>query len=181
MQLIDLLPHRHSASSYTVEIQQAISRYAEKLLKEKDAILAQLTVATATWGLELWERELGIPTEAEKPYSLRRSRVNSKLRSQGVTTIAMIKNIAESFSNGIVDIIEHPEVYQFDVKFVGTLGRPPNMEDLTAAIEEIKPAHLAYRYIFLYVTHQHLRQLTHEELAAYTHAQIRNGEGINLG
>ena len=152
MSLIDLVPSYHKSSKYTADILQAMDRQTEKLLNAKDDLLAQLNVRTATWGLELWEKALGIQIDATKPYPFRRSRIESKLRAQGITTKIMIKNVAESFSNGVVDIIEHPELYLFDVKFIGTLGIPPNMDDLSAAIEEIKPAHLAYRYIYTYFT-----------------------------
>ena len=49
-------------------------------------------------------------------------------------TKAMIQNVAESFSNGAVDILEYSSEYRFEIKFTGTLGIPPNMEDLTATI-----------------------------------------------
>ena len=152
MSLIDLVPSYHKNSKYTADILQAMDQQTEKLLNAKDDLLAQLNVRTATWGLELWEKALGTQIDAIKPSPFRRSRIESKLRAQGITTKIMIKNVAESFSNGVVDIFEHPELYLFDVKFIGTLGIPPNMDDLSAAIEEIKPAHLAYRYIYTYIT-----------------------------
>ena len=87
----------------------------------------------------------------------------------------MIQNMAESFSNGEVAVIEDAANYHFDIKFVGTIGIPPNMDDLTAAINEIKPAHLTYAYIYVYNTHGNLAAYTHAQLAAYTHAQLREG------
>lgn len=152
MSLIDMIPSYHKSSKYTADILQALTRQTEKLLDSKNDLLAQLNVQTATWGLELWEKALGIQINATKPLAFRRGRIESKLRAQGITTKIMIKNVAESFSNGIVDIIEHPELYLFDVKFIGSLGIPPNMDDLSAAIEEIKPAHLTYRYIYTFIT-----------------------------
>lgn len=180
MQLMDMLPPRHQNSKYTVDVQQAFTRQTEKLLQSKNDVFLQLNVKSATWGLELWERALDISIEKDKPLAFRRSRIESKLRSQGVTTKAMIKNAAESFSNGLVEIIEHPEIYRFDVKFVGAIGNPPNMEDLTAMIEEIKPAHLAYQYIYTFVTNRQISRFTHVKLAQFTHTQIRNGEGLDL-
>jgi uncharacterized protein YmfQ (DUF2313 family) len=114
--------------------------------------LLQLNVETATWGLDLWEKAYGIKTDVSKSYAFRRARIESKMRSQGVTTVAMIKNVAESFSNGEVDVIEHPEEYRFEIKFIGTLGIPPNMDDLTGAIKEIKPAHLDFAYVYTFIT-----------------------------
>lgn len=181
MSMIDLLPKRYLKNQYTEDVQQALDKQSNRRQRAQEDFLAQLDVQTATWGLDLWERALGIRTDATKPLPFRRSRIESKLRAQGITTKSMIKNVAESFSNGAVEIVPHSAEYLFEVKFVGTLGIPPNMDDLSAAIEEIKPAHLAYRYIYTYVTHGQLKGFTHAQLAPYTHNQIRNKEGIDLG
>ena len=153
---------------------QALDPQTAALWAARDGLLEQLNVTTATWGLEAWERALGIAVDVGRPVEYRRTRVMSKLRGQGTTTVAMIKNVAESFSNGAVEVVEHPEEYRFDIKFVGTVGIPPNLDDLTAAIAEIKPAHLAYDYIILFRTHAELSGRRHGELAGYTHDQLRN-------
>ncbi len=105
MALIDMLPPNYSGSTEATEFQGALNTQTEKLMDTKDDLLLQLHVATATWGLALWEKALGLDIDVSKEYEYRRSRVESKLRSQGVTTKAMIQNVATSFSNGIVDII----------------------------------------------------------------------------
>ncbi|TGJ75429.1 YmfQ family protein [Caproiciproducens galactitolivorans] len=161
MALIDLLPPNYKGSEPDVQIQAALNAQVQKLMDAKDDLLLQLNVQTATWGLDLWEKVLGLATDVSKPFSFRRSRIESKLRSQGVTTKLMIQNVAESFSNGIVEIIEHPALYSFDVKFIGTLGIPPNMDDLIAAIEEIKPAHLAYSFIYTFITWDKVEAYSH--------------------
>jgi prefoldin subunit 5 len=90
--------------------------------------------------------------------------------------------VDESIQDNLNQILEsikqtdkHPAEYKFDVKFVGTVGTPPNMDDLTAAIEDIKPAHLIYTYIILYRMHGELAGKTHGELSAYTHNRLREG------
>lgn len=181
MALIDMLPSYFKNSPEAMEIQNALNKQVERLFSTRDDLFNQLNVETATWGLSIWEKALGLPTDILKSYDFRRSRIDSKLRSQGVTTKEMIKNVAESFSNGEVEVIEHPAEYTFDVKFTGTLGIPPNMDDLTSAIEEIKPAHLLYRYIIMYLTHAQMHLFTHEQLSKYTYLQIRNGEALKDG
>lgn len=173
MALIDLLTPNYKDSPEMVEIQGAFDTQVEALAAAKEDLFNQLDVMTATWGLTLWEKTYGIVTDLSKPYDYRRTRILSKMRGQGSTTKAMIQNVAESFSNGQVDVLEYPGEYRFEIKFTGTLGIPPNMEDLTAAIEEIKPAHLAYTYVLTYRTHAQLSQYTHAELSAYTHTELR--------
>jgi hypothetical protein len=134
-------------------LQAAFEYWTERLNSDRDDLLLQLNVGTATWGLELWERHLGLATDTTISNVYRRSRIISRFRGTGTTTKDMIKTVAESFSNGIVDVIEHPpEEFAFDIKFVGTIGVPPNLDDLTAALDEIKPAHLSYVYIFIFMT-----------------------------
>lgn len=176
MALINLLPPYYQNSGETIDLQNALNTQVERIKAARDDLFLQLHVATTTWGLDLWEKALRLETDVSKPYDFRRSRVNSKLRAQGITTVEMIQNVAESFSNGAVDIIEHNQDYRFDVKFTGTVGIPPNMDDLTAAIEEIKPAHLAYAYIMIYIMNRQIKSRTHAQLAKYSHFQIRNGE-----
>jgi hypothetical protein len=90
----------------------------------------------------------------------------------------MLKNTAEAFSGGEVEITELFDEYAFKLKFVGTKGTPRNIKDFMATIEEIKPAHLAHSYKFNYNTNSDISKYTHEELSNYTHAEIRNSSEL---
>lgn len=115
-------------------------------------ILKQFYVETATgWGLDLWEQMLGLKSYAGKPDDQRRSRIISKLRGMGTVNVTLIKNVAESYVYGAVEVTENSSAYSFTIKFVDTRGIPPNLDDVEAAIEEIKPAHLAVNYQFTYL------------------------------
>ncbi|KOF56820.1 phage portal protein [Clostridium sp. DMHC 10] len=113
-------------------------------------LINQLNPSTATWGLNLWENELNIPTDINESYEERREVIKAKLWSYGTTTKQMIKNAAEAFSGGEVNIIEHPENYSFTVQFVGVLGIPKNLEAFKEMLETIKPAHLGYDFKYTY-------------------------------
>lgn len=136
----------------------------------------QLVISNATWGLGRHEKILGLPTDSESAVADRRSRIIAKLAGQGTVTKKLIQHVASSFTNGEVEVIEHPERYSFDVKFISTLGTPPNMADLSAALEEIKPAHLTYGYIVLYRTWGELEEKTWGELESRTWDEILGGE-----
>lgn len=175
MGLIDLLPEFYKNSPHIIELQGAFEHWTEALKAARDDLLAQLNVGSATWGLNVWERFLGLETDIDKPLEYRRTRIMSKLRGAGTTTKKMIQNVAESFSNGEVTIIEYNDENRFEVVFTGTIGIPPNMDDLTAAIEDIKPAHLAYSYVYIYRTNSSLFDYTHGHLSQYTHKTLREG------
>ena len=168
------LPPYYENSSETNAIQDALEPQATAMRGVFDECLLQLNPTTATdWGITLWERALGIESDASKDIEYRRTRVRSKLRGAGMTTVEFLKNVAMSFSNGEVDIIEHNADYYFAVDFVGTLGLPPNLDDLKAVIEDAKPAHLGVVYLFRYTMHSALTAYTHDALAAYLHEEVR--------
>ncbi|BBI31461.1 YmfQ family protein [Cohnella abietis] len=130
----------------------------DKLWHALNEVLEQNFIFTATWGLDLWEVELGIATDYSKPTDQRRSVILSKIRGIGSVTINLIKSVAESYDGGTVDVTVQNGAYTFIVKFVDTLGIPPNLDDLKQAIEEIKPAHLAVEYAFTYSTFGRLQE-----------------------
>lgn len=176
MRLLDHLPPFHAGSFETSAIQGALDGRLDELLSARDDGLLQLDLATATWGLSLWEEAYGIETDITRADEFRRSRVMSRMRGQGTTTAAMIQSVAESFANGAVEVEEQPGEHRFKLRFVGALGVPPNMDDLTAAIEEIKPAHLAFEHVFIYRTWREVRDKTWGEVSAFTWDQLRGGE-----
>ena len=176
---MDYLPENYSVSAETKAIQEAIQPELTALWEGRDSLLAQLHPSTATWGLDYWERALGLSTDHSKELEYRRTRVVAKLRGNGTTTAALIKNVAESFTNGEVDVAELYSEYKVEIRFVGTLGIPPNMEDLRAALEDIMPAHLAWEFVIYYRTQDMVRQYTHGELSAFQHQTIREGDLTN--
>ncbi len=138
-------------------------------------IVDQCFVSTATWGLDYWESFLGIPMQPGKDIDYRRTTIEAKLRGSGTVTVSLIQNVASSFSNGQVAIVEHPSIYSFEVVFVGTIGIPPNLLDLQAAIERIKPAHLAVTYTFLYTQWSAVKTTTWATVKTGTWDELRNG------
>ena len=131
-------------------------------------IVNQCFVDTATWGLDYWETMLKIPTDYSKPDDYRRTVIKSKIRGFGTVSVILIQNVAESFENGDINIIENPGNYSFEVKFVGMRGIPPNLDDLKNAIEEIKPAHLGVTYTFTYTTWSEVKTIAWSQVKTGT-------------
>lgn len=133
----------------------------------------ELFAATAEKWLPLWEAAFGIPTEPDKSLSDRRSRLMSKLRGASTTTKEQIRQVVASFANSDCEIIEDPANYSFTVKFVGTVGIPPNIADVKAAVEEIKPAHLAYALLYLFYCWQDYAAQTWGSASTKTWAEMK--------
>lgn len=170
--LYSMIP-AYAGSDEAKSIQESYQAEIERLSAAAESNNSQLFVATASAALSEWEKMLGIPSDTSVSDSVRRERITSKLRGAGTTTKAMVESVAESYYNGEVEVGEHNGEYYFDIKFLSTRGKPPGLDQLKAAIEEIKPAHLGVVYIFTYTTHQELKRFTFAELAKHTHAEIR--------
>lgn len=152
----------------------------ERLNADIADLLAQYSVETATWGLRFWERLVGVPVDESKPLSQRRAVVRSKLRGVGTVTVALVKNVAESYEHGEVEVIERSADYTIAIKFVSSFGVPENLADIQKALRDIVPAHLAINFEFKFVLYSNIKQTyaTYSALSAAskTYAQILNGD-----
>ena len=109
----------------------------------------QLFIETATWGLARWEKIFGILTDERKLLDQRRAVLKAKVRGAGVTTVSLVKEVAESWYNGAIEVIEAPE--KVSIKFNSNFGIPDNLSDVEKALREIIPAHLLIEYLFSYL------------------------------
>lgn len=176
--LMELLPPIYEKNSTMEELQSILSLKINSLASSFDETIDECFVNTASSLLSRYEKIYGLKVDVSKSNSFRRERIKAKIIGVGTVTKQMIIDTAASYSNGEVEVIEEPGNYSFKIKFVGTLGMPPNMADLTLTIEEIKPAHLTYTFEYVYNTNSVLKNHTHAQLSAYTHYQLRN-EVIN--
>ena len=106
-------------------------------------LINNLFVESSTWSLEKREKEYNIPTDLDDTLENRISRILAKMVSKGKPfTKETIEAIANQFSNGDVEVIEHLEDDYFTVKFVSAKGIPPKIQDVYDAINEIKTSWL---------------------------------------
>ena len=176
MRLINKLPSFYD-NDITKPIQDSLNVESNSINDEVDNVLNQFFVDNATFGLDYWERMLGIPKN-NFDIDTRRENIKAKMRSRGTTTVSVIKNICEAYSNGIVDIIVDHENFVFTIDFVGSLGVPKAFAEMDKAIEEVKPCHLEHKYKFNYNTNRDISKYIHEELSKYNHEYIRNSNEL---
>lgn len=148
MNLSDYIPSLIANTKTFTEIFNTEDQELNTLNSNVADIKAQLNFDTATWALDIYEKELGIATDYTKSLDYRRSVIKSKWRGSGRLTAAMIKIVCDSFSNGDVDVTFDGTIH---VKFNSVLGIPPNLDDLKNAVDEIKPAYLLLDYLFAYL------------------------------
>lgn len=173
MDLMTLLPDYYERNETMRKLQEILSGETEALDVELSTTIAQCFVSTAVEMLSRYERIYGIEADVTKTDTFRRERIKAKIVGAGTTTKQMIQDVSMSYSGGAVEVIEDNTNSKFVIKFVGQLGIPGNIADLKLTIEEIKPAHLAVTYVYVYNTWAEVKQLTWEQASAYMWKQIR--------
>lgn len=152
MNLMDLLSSYYDKNNTMVELQGILSTRINTLADNLNETVDQCFVETATSLLSRYEQIYGLSIDVSKSNTFRRERIKAKIKGVGTVTRQMIVDVAKSYSNGEVEIIEDNANYSFKVKFVGTRGVPANISDLILTIEEIKPAHLSFTFEYTYMT-----------------------------
>lgn len=147
---LSYLPRRYETSRFVQDLFQTEGIELDNFRDTLNQILDQFFARTATWALDRWEDELGLPPAPDQPISERQDRIVSRLRGTGTATIRVIKEVAEAYDNGTIDVIEDHAAYTVLLRFVDTTGVPPNLNDLIAAVRAVLPAHLSLAYEFNY-------------------------------
>lgn len=166
--LIDYMPSYYRDSKVFAELLKAFTDEINANNLSIADMENQLFVDTATWGLSVWEKQLGIYTDVSKTNEARREVIKAKMRGSGTCTIEMIKNTALAYTNAEVEVIESNALYTFAVKFVSVKGIPADIGAFKATIDTIKPAHLAYTVEYTYTVWSDLTALTWGAVGAET-------------
>jgi len=170
-----------------------------------DDLQSQWYVDTATWGLDEFERILGIKrqvgvitwegierrattfndiegvlwSDLYKSFAAtvpeRRELIKAKLVGQGVTTTDRLIEIVRQFSNGTIEIVEDYANYSVTIRFVDENGVPSNMQFLRELIRDYLPAHIAVDYYVKYLTWSDVYEYKWEDLAPSTWAEVKGG------
>ncbi|BDG48765.1 YmfQ family protein [Parageobacillus sp. KH3-4] len=150
-EIIELLPDLFRNSPEYQAIAHAKGKQFDKLEAAIDDVLNQAFIDLATWGLALWEKDYGIPTNPSKSIEERRSNLKAKKRGIGTVKEDVIKNTAEAYYGGEVEVIQKPRDLELIVKFISSYGVPSNLDDVRKALEEIIPCHLELLFEFTYL------------------------------
>lgn len=164
---LSYMPPYYESSRVVQDLFQAEGEELDDWRDTLNQTLDQTFVRTASWALDEWEEELGLSPAPAQPDSERQSRIVSKLRGTGTATIRVVKEVAESYDNGAIEVSENYPAYTITIHFVDTTGIPPNVEDLKAAVRDVVPAHLSLEFVYNYLTFDELENLnlTFDQLA----------------
>lgn len=146
MDLIDLLPRYYEENKTMQDSQALLSNDINKLMSNVEVAKNQGFIETATTLLKRYEEIFGITVDITKSNNIRRDKIKAKIRGTGTTTKEVVKNVASTFSNGIVEVIEEYPDYVFWVNFKGIDSFPKDITNLIEILNEIKPAHLDFEF-----------------------------------
>lgn len=149
--LLDFYPE-HLKNKTMIEIIKAEQLQIEKEEESIELLINEFFVDTAVRSIPIWCKFVGIEDDTDLDLDTRRSNVKAALKTQEVTTVQVIKNIAESYSNGTCEVIEDYSNYSFKIKFISTIGIPKRIGEMKKIIDMVKPAHLDYDFEFKYIT-----------------------------
>lgn len=128
----------------------------------------QIFVDTATWGLDLWEKNYGLKTNHSLSYETRRGLIKNRLNVLETTTAKRIQTVAQELTGTTIWVEELPEKSHINIFIMTRDAIPNNLNVLRDWIELVKPAHLGYT-IAVYATRwKDLLSYTWGELKKYT-------------
>jgi hypothetical protein len=172
VEMRDYMPKYYGDSVIVGNIIDRESAEFTTLNNDIQDVLNQFFVDTATWGLDRWEKICDIETDTSKTYDNRRAVIKSKLRGIGTVTVAMIKNVAESYYTNAVEVAEDNANYLIDITFMGARGVPDNLTDIQNILREMIPAHLGIDYIFTYLPFNELDTQQWNTIDTYTWSNL---------
>lgn len=141
--LAELIPERLRKIPELMAVIGAEEPEAQAAYDATVDFLAQLNVDTATWGLDLWEFEYGIQTDASKSLDARRTALKAKMRGAATTTVAQIRRIVNAYTgNDSCEVTEYPREYLVGVSYTLDLDKQDRVEDCRKSLREALPAHL---------------------------------------
>lgn len=143
-ELMGYLPENYRGSREVLALQNALQGEVDGVWAARDDLLAQLDPYTATWGLELWERALGIESAAHLDTQLRRRQIAATVQSQTETTPAAVQEAARTFLGMDAAVEEVFQEYRIELdvpaEYVPGAGLPRLMDHLARVL----PAHIAF-------------------------------------
>ena len=109
-------------------------------------LLNQMFVDTATWGLTAWERVFQTSPPPNANYAVRRSMLKAKMLGLGTMTRKQMEILINQFvDNHDAYVVENVKPGCFQIVLPSNVTWVSAMRD---AVEEMKPAHLAYCILY---------------------------------
>lgn len=128
--------------------------------------------ATET-GVKRWESMLGITPKDTDTLDERKFRILAKLNQDLPYTMRKLEEALTTICGaGNFSINLQHEKYHIEVKLA--LTNSNNYDEVVDLLSKMLPANLTQKVQIMHNTHTVIKQLTHADMSAYTHEQLRN-------
>lgn len=123
----------------------------DDLIFNTDDVVKQCFPQTATWGVEYWEKFLGIPSNIDEDISSRRAKIITKMSRASPMTPFEIRRILKNFVDEVL-INQIYEIYKFEITLITRTKIDRALDTILKEIEDSKPAHMSYSIAIDYLT-----------------------------
>lgn len=162
------------ADAFVNELFMAAGVELDSLEAIIDELGEQIFFDKLTYSLSDYEKLLDIKPTSTQAIGDRRSAVQAKWKGSGKIDIALIQAVCNAWRNGEVDVSF--ESGKIKLEFNGAFGVPADMDGLLSAINEIKPAHLAFWYVFKWLLKGNIHNVkTKSEMKLLTKSMFARG------
>lgn len=141
------VPNYYQFSAVYKAILGAAANELDGIGDDIDDLMAQMFIATATWGLIYWEESVGLPKGSGTDYEIRRSRVRARLFGDGNFSIEQLEDLAITYGTKIRAEVE---VENYLVRIVFLEGMPDFLDEYDRVSKSFIHAHLGTEYKFEY-------------------------------
>lgn len=144
--MINQLAPIYGEARVALWIFQAIGAELDDMRKWTEETMAQVTPQTATWTLDTWEDELGIPRDPTLSTQKRRERILSYLRYRAPMNPYSLARVASSAANDAECRIEERsdgKASNFTV-WISAMPSDTDIAKIRAAVDRSKQARLSY-------------------------------------
>lgn len=127
-------------------VQKALQEEHENQRLALIDIAKQFFVATATWGLDDWEKFLGIGTDKSMTEKFRRERIINKINANDTVTAVFLTDLLNQYLyDGSGTVNDIPNKYLVEFLYHG--GQVRDYAGLRKSVRMWLPAHLGYKLI----------------------------------
>ncbi|MGL5125918.1 MAG: putative phage tail protein, partial [Fusobacteriaceae bacterium] len=165
-------------NEFLTDVVEAIQSNTSETSVNVDNITSCLIVKADEETCTKWEGWLELTSEPNWTLQDRIDRIIYTINSKGFFTKKWLKEQANIFTNGIIEVVESFENWHFVVKFMSVIGLPPNLDNFGKMVDLNKPSHLTWEYEFRYRTWGELEPRTWGELEPFTWEQIYSDNSI---
>lgn len=173
--MLEYLPPIMRTFEEFVEISKAEQAVKEKLWSDIDRMFAEgYVIDESEIGAARWEKTLGITPKDTDDIVIRNFRIRGKLQSDLPYTFRTLqKQLAGLCGENGYTLTMNEDTCSISIKVA--LSRKEMKDEVTSLTDEVVPAHILMVVELMYNTHGMIARsgLTYAELAAYTHAQLK--------